>query len=284
MFRVPRLRWPDRAGRPERSGRLLKTDRGLVKLAIAALVAVVFVGGPTAALAGPTSTPVGYDISYPQCPASFPASPAFGVVGVNNGIVYDANPCLSAEYAWAKGSTSTTQAHVQFYANTGNPGPVLSQHWPTNQTFPQPCDGSWNTACSYDYGWNAAADSFKDAVGAAGNTAAASVPWWLDVESANSWSTDPSLNISALRGAVAYLTTPAVSGGAGVGAVGFYSNSSSWASIVGSKSVFANYSSWVPGARTLKQAKSNCSASFTGGPVKYAQYLSGGFDADYPCF
>jgi hypothetical protein len=33
------------------------------------------------ALAAPS---VGFDISYPQCNASFPASPAFGIVGVNH--------------------------------------------------------------------------------------------------------------------------------------------------------------------------------------------------------
>lgn len=140
---------------------------------------------------------------------------------VNNGIVYDANPCLSAAYAWALRSTSTTQTRVQFYANTGNPGPVLSKHWPTGQPSPYPCDGSWSDDCAYDYGWYAAADSFGGAVGAAGTTAATTAPWWLDVESADSWSTVPSSNIKALQGAIAYLTTPVSGGGAGVSTVGF---------------------------------------------------------------
>jgi len=254
-----------------------------MKTFLAALAAVVLVGLPTAAVAAPTPTPVGYDISYPQCPANFPGSPAFGIVGVNNGIVYEVNPCLGAEYAWARQSSSTTQARVQFYANTGNPDPRLSSHWPTGQQSPQPCDGTWSAGCSYDYGWNAAQNSFNDAAGVAGTAAATGAPWWLDVESANSWSTDTSSNISALRGAVAYLTTPTSAGGAGVTTVGFYSNSSSWASIVGSATVFSGYVSWVPGARSLRAAKANCSASITGGRVKYAQYASGGFDADYPC-
>jgi hypothetical protein len=250
---------------------------------MAFLVGLVLAAVPAAALAvPPTATPVGYDVSYPQCPNHFPVSLAFGIVGVNNGIVFDANPCLAAAYSWAKQSSSTTQARVQFYANTGNPGPALSSHWPTGQQSPRICDGSWSNECSYDYGWNAAQNSFNNAVGVAG-AAATTAPWWLDVESANSWSTDKGSNTSALQGAVAFLTTSAANGGGGVTSVGLYSNSSSWTSIVGSKSTFSTYVSWVPGARTLKAAQANCSASITGGPVKYAQYPSGGFDADYPC-
>lgn len=42
----------------------------------------------------------GNDISYPQCGAAFPSSPAFGIVGVNGGLANDLNPCLgpSASY------------------------------------------------------------------------------------------------------------------------------------------------------------------------------------------
>jgi len=238
---------------------------------------------PTAASAAERTSSTGYDISYPQCPNTFPTAPAFGILGVNNGIAYSPNPCLDAEYRWALQSSSTTQAKVQFYANTANPGPALSQHWPTGQQAPKSCDGSWSAGCSYDYGWNAAQDSFSDAAGVAGRLAAATAPWWLDVESVNSWSTDTSLNINDLKGAVAYLSTPASGGGAGVSRVGFYSNSSSWAAIVGSSSTFSGYDSWVPGASSRKAAKANCSASITGGTVKYAQYQSAGFDADYAC-
>src|SRR5438128_12570044 len=72
----------------------------------------------------------GYDVSYPQCPSRFPSKPAFGIVGVNGGLAYATNPCLSAQYTWALTSTSTVQPHVSFYLNTGNPGPSASTHWP----------------------------------------------------------------------------------------------------------------------------------------------------------
>ena len=110
----------------------------------------------------------GYDISYPQCGGPFPASPAFGIVGVNGGRVFSPNPCLGtgavmAELAWAGGTS------VQLYANTGNPGPALSTHWPTGQTSPRACNtatspGADTADCAYDYGWNGAADSYQAAV------------------------------------------------------------------------------------------------------------------------
>src|SRR4051812_48103872 len=67
---------------------------------------------------------IGYDISYPQCGKPFPANPAFGIVGVNRGIVFSPNPCLgtgagASQLAWAG-------KRAELYANTGNPGPHLS--------------------------------------------------------------------------------------------------------------------------------------------------------------
>jgi hypothetical protein len=153
----------------------------------------------------------------------------------------------------------------------------LSSHWPSGQQTPRACDGTWSVDCSYDYGWNAAADSFAMASAVAGGGVA--MPWWLDEDSANSWSTDMASNIGSLWGAVDYLT------GAGASAIGFYSNSSSWGSLIGSRTVFASYASWVAGARNAKDAAAGCGAtSITGGRIKYSQYSSGRYDADYPCF
>src|SRR5207248_3796961 len=130
-----------------------------------------------------------------QCSAAFPNRPAFGIVGVNGGLAYSANPCLSNEYQWAFGSTSSSQPHVSFYLNTGNPGPKLSTHWPAaGTTTPRACDGSWSTSCAYDYGWFAAQDSINRAAAVAGSGAALAAPWWLDVETANSWSNDTATN------------------------------------------------------------------------------------------
>lgn len=249
---------------------------------------------------GKSVAPTGYDVSYPQCGSPFPTNVTFGIVGVNDGIVYSPNPCLGtgdgpSELAWAQQAAN----HAPwFYANTADPGPAYSSHWPTGQTAPQPCDGSNSSACSYDYGWNAAKDSFNDAVvaeqqvngttAAAAASAAAAGGWWLDVETANSWQTLESAygqtdaskqnDVNALAGAVAALND------AGVTQVGFYSTGLQWTQITGSTGQFPTAPSWLTGYTNLNAAKAACTATgFTGGPVKLTQYQQTGFDADYAC-
>ena len=258
-------------------------------------LSVVFVTA-TPAAAKPSrggAAPAGYDISFPQCGRSYPTSVTFGIVGVNDGIVLSANPCVASELAWAEAAQNHAPA---FYANTGDPGPQFSSHWPTGQQSPEACDGSNSVACSYDYGWNAAQNSFAGAVAAeqvdgsaSPTTAAAAAPWWLDVETPNSWETlesaygataDSDANDQAdLQGAVAYFQS------VGVGSVGFYSTGSQWASITGGTgSAFAASPGWVAGFRSQSSAQAACgSTAFTGGRLALAQYPSGGFDADVTC-
>ena len=268
--------------------------------AIMAVVAVLalFLTAPAtvaAGRAGGSSTvgsTVGYDISYPQCGRPFPTNAAFGIVGVNKGIVFSPNPCLGtgdgpSELTWAGG------VNAQLYANTGNPGPVLSTHWPTTQTSPYDCSagalqGFDTLECAYDYGWNAAADSYKTAVnayislGLAASTPAANM-WWLDVETSNSWRTDVALNVRALQGAVAYLQLQQLQSTSPAG-IGFYSTQYQWNQITGGTKVFATFPSWVAGATTARQAAGKCGGSgFTGGRVELAQYFAKGFDADLRC-
>jgi len=274
------------------------------RLLIAPLLAIAFLGtlsGPAAAhveradghdaRSKPPADGIGYDISYPQCGSRYPANAAFGIVGVNRGIAFSANPCLgisskgASQLAWA-GPTA------QLYANTGNPGPRLSSHWPRGQTAPRECatraKPDPDTAdCAYDYGWNAAADSYANAVAAYVSLGWATPDstrtpvanhWWLDVETANSWRDDPSLNVAALQGAVDYLVS------VGAASVGFYSAPHMWSVVVGGSSAFADLPSWVAGASTLKGARSGCAGpGLTGGTIQLTQYLSSGFDANYPC-
>ena len=239
----------------------------------------------------PAPSPTGYDVSYPQCSSALPKSPTFGIVGVNGGRAYATNSCLASEYAWATTSTSTAYPKVGFYANTGNPGPVLSTHWPTGQTTPAVCDGTWSEGCSYDYGWNAAADSFARATAVAGVDGARAAYWWLDVETGNSWATasDSSswaaLNTKDLQGAAAYLAAQ------GVGQLGFYSTGFQWGQITGlnastSPAYFStSYLNWVPGATSLSSAQARCSSaySFTGARVQLTQYVQSNLDVDYRC-
>lgn len=229
----------------------------------------------------------GYDIGWPQCGGAYPLRPAFGIVGVNRGIVFSPNPCLSSELAWAGGTKA------QLYANTGNPGPALSTHWPDGQLLPATCNPFRTTAlsdrdtlaCAYDYGYNAAADSYNDAVQAFGQLALApaipaSSTWWFDVEISNSWRSAVALNVAALQGAVAYLNSAGVPNTS----IGFYSTQYQWNQITGGTTAFAAFKSWVAGASSAKTASPKCvGTGFTGGGVTMVQYPSHGFDANLRC-
>jgi len=254
--------------------------------------ALVVTKARVAAPKKPAASPLGYDVSYPQCSSSLPKAPSFGIVGVNGGRVYAANPCLASEYAWAQTSTTTSYPKASFYANTGNPGPVLSKAWPAGQSLPRVCDGTWSEGCSYDYGWNAAADSFARARAVAGVDGARAAYWWLDVETGNSWATASdlpnwaALNTTDLQGAAAYFA------GQGVAQLGFYSTGFQWGQITGlnastSPAYFStSYVNWVPGAASFSSAQARCSSaySFTGARVQLTQYIANNFDVDYRCY
>jgi len=192
---------------------------------------------------------------------------------------------VTSELAWAE----RHEPVPILYANTADPGPALSSHWPTGQLTPEYCDpGQPNSpACSYDYGWNAAKDSYHDAVNAyislgqlpanATQTPHAN-EWWLDIESANSWEPNTTNNVSELQGEVAYLQSQTVS------TIGFYANASDWKTITGDTTAFSSLPAWHPGSGSQRQAAAVCGTTgITGGPTRYSQYASAGFDADYRC-
>jgi hypothetical protein len=230
------------------------------------------------------AAPQGFDISFPQCGGPEPNAPAFAIVGVNGGRAFTGNPCLARQYTWALTATSPTQPRVAFYMNTGNPGPEASTRWPAPGTLrPQPCDGSASAPCAYDYGWSAAVDAYVRARSVAGDAAALS-PWWLDVEAANSWSTDTAANAADLQGAIDYLRSVRV------GVVGIYALAADWEDIVGASAAsdprnapFAGLPNWRPGPRSDTEALSWCTRTVTGGRVLFVQYPAGGFDGNLAC-
>jgi hypothetical protein len=247
----------------------------------------------------PPAAGTGFDISYPQCGSQYPTGQAFGVVGVNGGLANDANPCLASELAWSQASpglTSPPQPPTSLYVNTADPGNGVAD-WPSpakgtaNGSTPYgSCDGSWSTACSYLYGEQRAGYSYRLVAGAGTSVNAATAPWWLDIETVNSWATSrdssswATLNIAAIQGFVAGLQ-----GAGATGSIGFYSAASQWQAITGltattSLSYFpSSEPDWVAGGGSLSGAQSNCSSSFTGSHVSLAQFPSGGFDGDYRC-
>lgn len=303
------------------------------------LVAALVIGGASPAFAAPsghgsgkqgggkqgggkTSTPTGNDISYPQCGSSFPASSAFGIVGVTGGLANDLNPCFgpsssnytSSELYWAVASTvgGTSQPNASLYVNTADPGNVyngtLITDWPTSGSTPYgSCDtttvtlasgtytvGVNSDACAWQYGYNKAAQDAKwlSTAAAAINSQSPPVtvsgtvesyPWWLDVETANTWQSDTMMNIADLQGMIAGLTAGATTGAAVT--VGVYSTSSQWNSITGGSvsGSLHGIPNWIPGARNLSGAESNCAQqSFTQGTVTVTQWSSHP-DGDYAC-
>ncbi|MDX6273185.1 MAG: hypothetical protein QOJ92_395 [Frankiales bacterium] len=263
--------------------------RHLLPLVLVALIAAAAPASAKASRPAPTTPPAGWDVSYPQCGAALPATSQFAVVGVDGGRVWSANACLSSELAWASRSS---EGAPQYYVNTGNPGPRISTKWPSGQQSPRVCAASYpandSVDCAYDYGWNAAADSYSRAVTAAssaGVRAPAASAWWLDVETGNSWETlqygattaYQANDRAALDGQRAYLRAQ------GVSAVGVYSTSYQWGQIVGGAG-FDAAPAWYAGAGSKSTAQSHCAVtSFTGGPVVLAQYAQSGYDADLKC-
>ena len=316
----------NRSGTPVRVSVLA----GLVCMLVVATAVPAFAAKPGSGGGGSSSTPTGNDISYPQCGSSLPSSPAFGIVGVNDGRANDLNPCLGpsksypsytqSELYWAvassTGSTptgSTPQPKASLYVNTGDPGNVyngtLIGDWPQLGTTPYgSCTttsvttstgtaiaGENSPACAWQYGYISATQdaawltSAADAINAQETTVAVSdapgsYPWWLDVETANTWQSGTSgkaMNVADLQGMIAALQA------ASVATVGAYSTSSQWNTITGGTTSASgslwNIPNWIPGARTLSGAKSNCTqTSFTGGTVSATQWASHP-DGDYAC-
>jgi hypothetical protein len=265
------------------------------------------------------SSNCGFDVSYPQCGATLPSLAAFAIVGVNGGLANDYNSCLSSELSWASTSTgSTSQPPASLYLNTADPGDMYNgkpiSDWPTSSIEADPYGscvtttvtvrvrghnasyivGENSDACAWQYGYDLVQGNnilqgdvplFEQAArNASVSDSPAMYTWWLDVETANSWQTDATMNVADLEGMIAALQANGVTG---VNDVGVYSTSAQWDSIAGGTpapmSPLYQIPNWIPGATNESGAQSNCSLpSFTGGSVTLTQW-TGTFDSDYAC-
>jgi hypothetical protein len=259
----------------------------LVTWTVALLGAASLAFTPGSAGAATAATPVGNDISWPQCAKTLPTGQAFGIVGVNDGLANNTNPCFADELAWSQKSVGGTgQPFTALYVNTANPG-LTGSWWPTSNTYPTNaaspvsnpygiCTGADDAACAYMYGYAKAYDD----VNSRGVANPSTYLWWLDVETTNSWETNTTANAADLEGMTAYMQS--------IGAhVGIYSTRYQWGVIAGpvsSASNLAKLPNWIPGARTLTGARANCSAApLMAGKVTVSQYLSHNLDYDYSC-
>jgi len=244
-------------------------------------------GLASAAKPGPaTPTLLGNDISWPQCNKSLPTKQAFGIVGVNDGLANNTNPCLTAQLYWAAQSTgATAQPKTALYVNTANPG-LSGSWWPNSNEYGGTtvsssygtCDGSDSAACAYVYGY---AKAYDDA-NIRGVSSPSSYTWWLDVETINSWESNKAANAADLEGMTAYFQSIHAQ-------VGLYSTGYQWGKITGSVSANSNLNnllSWIPGANSQNAAASSCKLSApltSGSTVTMTQYISKNLDYDYSC-
>ena len=230
----------------------------------------------------------GNDVSYPQCGITLPAGQAFGIVAVNDGLANTTNPCLDAEIAWADTSTGAArQPRASLYVNTADPGSNGVTDWPqtnydsfSGERIADPygsCTGGNTRACAWQYGWDLAdLDAQTRGVQSPG-----SYLWWLDVETINSWQSSAQENRADLEGMASYFRH--------IGAtVGIYSTAKQWDPIVGnvpSSSPLYRAPDWIPGAKTLSQAKKNCHEAplTSGGAITVTQWKTSPTSSDLSC-
>lgn len=250
---------------------------------MSSLAALLLVGaGSVAALAAPIDTTSGYDVSWPQCGQTLPTDGAFNIVGVNNGLPFSQNPCFQEQLIWAGGE------FAQLYINTANPGPKLSNFWPTGQNRPKVCSSGNpdSQECAFNYGFNFAKYAYEFAATTFAQLGLTITPAqsfiWLDVETENSWRASTAKNVSVLKGAIHYLKNVA-----GVTKLGFYSNNYQWNEITGSTTAFEAYPSWLATASTRSLSVEACLAKygFTGGRLRLTQYIEPdlGLDVNINC-
>ncbi|HVC39854.1 MAG TPA: hypothetical protein VNH20_07800 [Candidatus Dormibacteraeota bacterium] len=257
------------------------------------------------ALADRPQVPSGADISYPQCGAALPFGRAFGVVGVNGGRADTLNPCLSEELAWAVEQTTgaSPQPRASVYLNTGDPGTsYLGQpvpDWPRSGDSPDgSClpqvalphvlgPGQTSVACAWVFGFmKAEQDTIwlgQAAALARLPSKPAQYPFWLDVETSNTWQDSTSMNQADLEGMVAALRV------AGVTRIGVYASPQQWLEIAGASQTSSSgplypLQSWILGAGSQGAAQNECQGPpLTGGKVLLAQFPLGPFDGDVAC-
>lgn len=251
-------------------------------------LAIIAIGAGTARAAKPVTTTgalVGNDISWPQCNTVYPSGQAFGIVGLNNGLANNTNPCFAQELAWAQQSKGgTRQDLAALYVNTANPG-LGGSFWPDSNSYQGmaignpygSCNHDDTPACAYIYGY---AKAYDDAT-IRGVINPSSYFWWLDVETTNSWETNTIANTADLEGMTAYFQS--------IGArVGVYSTGYQWsqiASTVAPSSPLNGLKSWLAGASSLRSAQANCTLAplTAGGSVGLTQYIANRLDYNYSC-
>lgn len=250
----------------------------LRRLALIPLTAVGLLLGLLVAPSAQAAVMFGNDISWPQCPSSFPpTSTQFLVIGLTNGLPFTQNPCVAAQATWAADHAKPTHA----YTMAGFPTSAQLTTYGTK--------GPWSSSTQAgrlsNVGYAEAMYAVSTVRGVPG--------WaprmiWIDVEPRDTeprrqpWPTSTSLqrleNRYVIEGLMRGLRASGYS-------YGVYSNTSGWQTITGSW--------WLPGvpvwatAGTLDyptEALDRCTQpSFSGGKVYLVQWWDATWDYDRTC-
>lgn len=218
------------------------------------------------------SVNIGNDISWPQCPSTFPpTSTQFLVIGLTNGLPFTKNPCVANQVGWAVDHGKPTHA----YTMAGFPTSA--------QLTAYGSSGPWSSSTRAGRLSNVGYAEAKYAV-ATVNGVAGWTPRmiWIDVEPrpAQPWPAGTTL----LRTENRYVVEGLMRGLRDAGhSYGLYSYASGWQEIVGSW--------WLPGvpvwaaSGTLdypNEALDKCTRpSFSGGRVYLSQWLNDAKTLDY---
>jgi hypothetical protein len=210
----------------------------------------------------------GYDISWPQCAGeSFPPGPvAFTIVGLNGGRPFTPNPCFIEQYRWAQRFERNPAVYINVdYPKEGRDEPALTGPYGTCP------EDKWCRAYNYGYAIGQYALALTSASGITPSM------WWLDVETGNFWSDDPTYNAQVIRATIDFFKERNLP-------LGVYSNSRQWGIIAGPYA--PGLPVWSAGAQGINNAAARChdpSFKFAGGEVHTVQYYDHGFDTNYLC-
>jgi hypothetical protein len=232
----------------------------ILSFLIASVSSAILLAQPAMASAYYQTGSTGVDVSFPNCSASI-SKVSYGIVGLNGGTVYSQNSCASAEAA--------KFTNLSLYVNTGLNASASSTYYAQAQAG---CNGDIYCA-AYNYGYKAG----QSAISYARSIGLNSTKWWLDVETMNSWTSDPEQNQQSLKGEYDAIAA------AGASLIGAYSTSAQWQSITGGwKNSWPSWGATI--FTTAKQAQKYCTGhQFTGGPSLLMQYKGSRLDQDVAC-
>jgi len=219
--------------------------RDWISLILAVLVLLLFSHGSN------RINPAIVDVSWPNCKQKL-ADYQMGIIGVTGGRDFHSNPCLAQE--------STHFQRYAVYINTGYPGKSYGRHF---QNTPRRCGYNDTLCLAYNYGFNEA----EYAIHSADLNDIHATTWWLDVENENSWSDNFLANRQFING-----TVVGIKQNIRTATVGVYSSPYQWNQLMGPWHNKLPVWQATGGTRQSDAVQSCHAHSFTGGPVRLAQY------------